>query len=75
MTADIKHFRGKTVGELNPDQVLEALKGTLQGVVYAGYDHEGNIVAGSTFADGAISLWLLERAKQALFAAAVERII
>ena len=49
--------------DLDPDSVLESLKGQLEGLVYVGFDHDGEIFAGSTYADGGEVLWLIEHLK------------
>lgn len=48
------------------DQVLDAAKGRLEGVVVLGYGVDGQEYFASSYADGADMLWLLERAKFAL---------
>jgi hypothetical protein len=57
---------GVTDKNLNPDVILENLKGELSGFVIAGYDKEGAEVFSSSFADGGEALWLLERCKKML---------
>lgn len=52
--------------DLEPDVVLESLKGTLDGFVIVGYTAEGQEVFSSTYADGGTALWLLERCKKML---------
>lgn len=59
-------FTGITRYDLDPDIVLENLKGKLEGVVYVGLDKDGNEFFGSTYADGGTALWLLERCKKKL---------
>lgn len=66
MTAKVIPFRGVTKLDLDPDTVLENLKGQFEGFVYAGWDAEGNEIFGSTYADGGTALWLLERCKRRL---------
>jgi hypothetical protein len=68
MTAKIIPFTGITTLDLDPEVVLENLKEKFAGggLVYAGYDAEGNEVFGSTYADGGTALWLLERCKKSL---------
>jgi hypothetical protein len=51
---------------LNPDALLESLKGGLESFVVIGYDYDGQEYFASTFADGAHVLWLLERYKKKL---------
>lgn len=52
--------------DLEPDMVLENLKGKLEGFVIVGYTTEGGEVFSSTYADGGTALWLLERGKKML---------
>ena len=52
--------------DLPADKVLDNLKGELEGIVYVGFDHNGEIYAGSSYADGGTVMWLLEWAKQQL---------
>lgn len=57
---------GVTDKNLNPDAVLENLKGELCGFIIAGYDNSGQEFFSSTYADGGDALWLLERCKKML---------
>lgn len=57
---------GVTDKDQHPDVILENLKGTLEGFVYAAYDKDGNEVFGSSYADGGTALWLIERLKKVL---------
>lgn len=52
--------------DLEPDVVLENLKGKLAGFVVVGYTTEGEEIFSSTYADGGTALWLLERCKKML---------
>ena len=52
--------------QLNPDALLESLKGQLEGFVLAGYDKNGVEYFVSTYADGEPAVWLLERCKRAV---------
>lgn len=64
-----KVIRLNTVTRLNlpPDVILEAAKGTLDGVVIMGYDKDGGgEYFASSYADGGDVLWLIERCKMAL---------
>lgn len=63
MTAKVIPFTGITRVDLDPDRVLENKKGALAGVVIMGWDHDGNEVFASSYADGGTVLWLLERCK------------
>ena len=59
-------FSGITRLDLNPDIVLENLKGQFEGFVIAGYTADGEEYFSSTYADGGTALWLLERCKRSL---------
>ena len=52
--------------DLPVDRILEAAKGSLEGVVLMGYDKEGEYYFASTYADGGEVLWLLENLKKRL---------
>lgn len=66
MSGKVIPFTGITRLDLNADQVLENNKGVLAGVVIMGWDHDGNEVFASSYADGGTVLWLMERCKQRL---------
>ena len=55
--------------DLDPDTVLENNKGRFEGLVWAGFDHDGEVIAGSTYADGGTVLWLIEILKRRLMGA------
>jgi hypothetical protein len=59
-------FSGITRLDLEPDVVLENLKGKLDGFVLVGYDKDEQKFFSSTYADGGTALWLLERLKKQL---------
>ena len=59
-------FSGITRLDLNPDIVLESLKGQFEGFVIAAYTADGEEYFSSTYADGGTALWLLERCKRSL---------
>ena len=59
-------FTGITKHDLDPDIVLEALKGKLEGFVLLGYTPDGEAYFSSTYADGGTALWLMEQGKKAL---------
>lgn len=59
-------FKGITQLDINPDQILENNKGKLEGVVIIGYSKDGEEYFASSYADGGIVLWLLERCKTKL---------
>lgn len=48
------------------DDVLASAVGKLEGVVLLGYDHEGNEMFFSSYADGGTVIWLLESCKKQL---------
>jgi len=57
---------GLTKLDLPVDVVLEAARGELTGVVLTGWDKDGEQYNATTFADGGVVLWLLEKCKKAL---------
>lgn len=59
-------FTGVTTLDLDPDIVLDNLKGKLEGFVIVGYTQDGEEFFSSTYADGGTVLWLIERLKQKL---------
>lgn len=69
MTAKVIPFNGITRLDLPPDRILEAAAGRLEGVVVIGFDHEGELYAASSYADGGTVLWLLEQCKRNLLKA------
>ena len=72
MSAEIILFNGLTKLDLDPDVILENLKGKLDGFVILGYEKgaDEKCVAteffSSTYADGGTVLWLMERCKRRL---------
>lgn len=64
--AKIIPFTGITKYDLDPDVVLENLKGKLEGFVLIGYTPDGEEYFSSTYADGGTALWLIERCKKEL---------
>ena len=60
-TADIFEFNGVTRLDLDPDRLLQAAVGRLESVVIVGYDKDGREFFASSVADGAESLWMLQR--------------
>lgn len=66
--AKVIPFTGITRLDLPADRILEGAAGKLEGVVI-GYDHEGEMYAASSYADGGTVLWLLEKCKRSLLAA------
>jgi hypothetical protein len=66
MSAKIIPFTGITKLDLDPDVVLENLKGKVEGFVLLGYTAEGEEYFSSTYADGGTVLWLMERCKKRL---------
>ena len=63
-------INGITRLDLPPNQILDAARDQLECVVVLGYDNDGQEYFATSLADGAEVLWLLERCKVALFAAA-----
>lgn len=59
-------FTGITKLDLEPDRMLENLKGKLEGFVIAGYGTDGTEFFASSYADGGTVLWLVERLKKML---------
>lgn len=59
-------FTGITKLDLDPDVVLERSMGQLEGFVILAYDKDGQEYFASTYADGGVVLWLLERCKTQL---------
>ena len=64
--SNVVKFPGETLLDLNPDDVLEEAKGKLQKVIVIGYTDDGLEYFDSSFADGMIAVWLLERIKMML---------
>lgn len=52
--------------DMPPDQVLREAMGKFEGVVLVGFNHDGNVVAATSYADGGAVLWLLESCKMKL---------
>ncbi len=59
-------FNGVTRLDLDPDITLENLKGKFEGFLIVGYTPEGEEFFASTYADGGMALWLMERCKKKL---------
>lgn len=64
--SNIVKFPGETLLDLNPDEMLEEAKGKLDKVMIIGYTADGDEYFDSSFADGMIAVWLLERIKYLL---------
>ena len=47
----------------DPDKILRAAIGKLEGVVISGFDKDGEVWAASSYADGGTVMWLLEACK------------
>ena len=62
-------FTGITKLDMPPDQILEAAKGKLEGVVILAYDADGEEYFASSYADGGTVNWLLDRCKKKLLSA------
>ena len=61
--SNVVKFPGETLLDLNPDDILEEAKGKLDKVMVIGYTEDGAEYFDSSFADGMIAVWLLERIK------------
>lgn len=68
MTAEIVMFTGATLLDIDPDRVLNAATGKLEGAVVMGYLPDGEEYFASSFADVKTVLWLMERCKAQLLA-------
>ena len=64
--AKVVLFSGITRLDLPPDRILEEAIGKLEGVVILGYEKDGNEYFASSYADGGLVNWLLDRCKQQL---------
>ncbi len=64
--SNVIRFNGVTRLNVEPDVVLEAAIGALDGVVVLGYSKDGEEYFASSYADGGDVLWLLERLKKQL---------
>lgn len=64
--SNVIRFNGVTRLNVEPDVVLEAAIGALDGVVVLGYSKAGEEYFASSYADGGDVLWLLERLKKQL---------
>lgn len=62
-------FGGITKLDLDPERVIVAATGKLDGVVILGYDKDGEEYFSSSYADGGTVLWLMERLKTKLLKA------
>jgi len=56
----------------DPDRILKAAIGELDGVVISGFDKNGNLWAASSYADGGNVMWLLEACKTKMMSAIIE---
>jgi len=72
MTAKVIPLGCITKLDLPVDQILEAAKGKMQGVVLLGYDNNDELYFASTIADGGDVIWLLENAKKQLLEITLE---
>jgi len=66
MTDNVIPFGGITKLDIDPDFVLKGAIGTLDCVVIAGCDKDGNEWFAASMGDGADALWYLERCKKML---------
>lgn len=62
MTAEVVPFPGVTTLDCDPDRVLESAIGQLECVVIVGVAKDGSEYFASSVADGADTLWHLQRA-------------
>lgn len=69
MVRELIPFSGITIYELDPDIVLDHIKGKLEDFVIAGYDKEGKEYFATTFGHAGNVLWILERMKMRIFMA------
>lgn len=60
---EVIRFPGVTCLDLDPDAILREALEKLEGVVIIGYAKDGEEYFASSYADGGITVWLLERAK------------
>ena len=72
MTDNVIPLGGVTRLDLPPDNILKNNIGELEGVVLIGFDHDGEIVTASSYADGGTVLWLLEKCRRRLMNASDE---
>jgi len=56
----------------NPDVILNAAIGKLEGVVISGFTKDGELWAASSYADGGTVMWLLEATKTKMMSAITE---
>lgn len=66
MMTNILPFNTKTTLDLDPDEVLENLKGKLTGFILAGRGVDGEYFYSSTLAHKPDSLWFAEKFKIAI---------
>lgn len=64
--SDVVRFTGVTRLDIDPDGVLNAAVGELDGVVVIGYHKDGSEYFASSIADGGTVNWLLDRYKMKL---------
>lgn len=64
--SNVVKFPGETLLDLNPDDILDEAKGKLEKVIVIGYTEDGVEYFDSSFADGMIAVWLMERIKMML---------
>ena len=64
--SNVHYLNNVTYLDLPPDRILEKGMGQLEGVVVIGYKKDGSEFFASSYADGAVCLWLLERYKKEL---------
>lgn len=63
---DVVAFTGVTKLYTDPNRVLEAAVGKMEGVIVCGLGKDGELYFASSFADGGDVLWWMRRAEHAL---------
>lgn len=60
---NVVNFTGITRLDMDPERVLESVRGKLKSVVILGFDEDDEEYFASSIADGGTVVWLMERAK------------
>lgn len=63
---NVVRFPGMTRKEIDPDELLSAALGKMEGVIIAGYTKDGIEYYASSYSDGGEIMWLVERFKHML---------
>lgn len=66
VTVKIIKFPGITKLDMPPDDILDAAKDRLDGVVIMGFTKDGKEYFASSYADGGMAIWLAERMRHKL---------